>query len=168
MWADVDGGRRRIFGAEYYADLLCELGVSAVASLDRCDYDPLPFTRRGIEHVALAGPAHPAADSPHGACGGGGGGGEGPSLAATARLLALLDGDGVDGAAAVHLAPGAASGVWRGVIAAHLVRRRAFDARAAVAWLHLAWAPAPAPAPAVAAPAPADANFVERPTVCSH
>ena len=154
VWADVDGGRR-IFGAEYYADLLCELGVSAVASLDCCDYDLRPFTRRDMEHVALAGPTNPAADSLLGPGAGSGGGGKALSLAATARLLALLDGDGGDGAVAVHFEPDAAGGVWRGLMAACLVRRRYFDARAAVAWLHLVWPPAPtdaATAPASAAP----------------
>jgi hypothetical protein len=126
-WADVDGGGR-IFGTEYYAHLLCELDVSAVASLDRCDYDPGPFTRRGIEHVALAG---------HGTSPGNGGGGGGAlTLAAADGLLALLDRDG--GAVAVHCAPDAEASVRRGLIAACLSRRRYFDARAAVAWLHLA------------------------------
>lgn len=40
-WADEEGGRR-VFSAEYYADLLQELGVSAVVCLDR--YAPsFPF-----------------------------------------------------------------------------------------------------------------------------
>ena len=61
-------------------------------------------------------------------------------LAAADGLLARLDrGDG--GAVAVHCgADGGGGGeAERGLIAACLVRRRYFDARAAVAWLHLAW-----------------------------
>ena len=108
----------------------------------RCDYDPRAFTSRGIDHVPLPAACHRTGPA-------------GATLAAADGILARLDGCG--GAVAVHGGPGGA-GVDRGLLAACLVRRRLFDARAAVAWLHLAWPPCPAAAAAAAAAAAGSAD----------
>ncbi len=126
-----------IFGSFVYVLRLRSLISQSDGSLAhggrRCDYDPRAFTSRGIDHipfpvVGYRNPTGPAA----------------ATLAAADGILARLDGGG--GAVAVHGGPGGA-GVDRGLLAACLVRRRLFDARAAVAWVHLAWPPSLAAVP---------------------
>ena len=48
--ADIDGRRR--FSADFYARTLQGLGVVLVLPLDDADYDPAPFTARGIRVCA--------------------------------------------------------------------------------------------------------------------
>ncbi len=123
----------------------------------RCAYDPAAFTCRGIDHAPLAAAA--AADSRPGrpdALAGAEPEATGRAtltLAAADGILARLAAGG--GAVAVHGGGAGGGPQLRGLLAACLVRRGLFDARAAVAWLHLAWPTRADPTAAAALPAAA-------------
>jgi hypothetical protein len=152
LWAAaaaLDGApRARLFAAAFYVDLLPDLGVRAVASLDpcRCATAAAAFAAAGLAAVDLPPAAGPRRrpSSP---------------LRALDALLTLTRGAG--GAVALHAGGGGAPGTWPEhtavVVAAYLVGREGFAERAAYAWLLLLcpWLLA-APAAAAAARAARD------------
>ena len=107
----------RDFSPDYYADLLLQLGVSAVVRVGGARYDRAAFVRRGLTHHDLdfAGAAAP------------------PPSAAAAFLRIV---DAAPGAVAVH---GRSGGLGRpGALAALcLMRSHGFAAREAAAWARL-------------------------------
>jgi hypothetical protein len=140
-WADAPTTGERLFGPDYYADLLPDLGAAAIVALGSGGgYDPAPFTRRGLAHTALL-PAGAAAAGP-----------PPPSLAVVDEVVAQLEAAAAAGAAvAVHAAGGPRD---RALLAAGLTRLGLLPgARAALAWLHLAWPPPAASDPLAAATA---------------
>ena len=130
----------RRFAAAFYADLLPDLGVGAVASLEpcRCAAAPAAFAAASLPAVDLA----PAAGARRGP----------PVLHALDALLSLTRAAG--GGVALHAGGNGAPGAWPAhaavVVAAYLVGREGFSERAAYGWLLLLcpWllaAPSPPP-----------------------
>jgi hypothetical protein len=122
-WQDVDGERR--FSADFYAELLHDLGVTLVVRADAAEYDAGPFARRGIAVEPLDDANRPnvcSSENP-------------PTLQALDRFIALLN--GTRGSLAIHCR-------GRGdfattLLAAYLLRHRVFaDPAVAVAWLAIA------------------------------
>jgi hypothetical protein len=126
QWHDVAGKRR--FSADFYADLLHDLGVTLVVRADAAEYDAEPFARRGIAVETLDVPFRDGGS----ACAAGE---DLPTLQALDRFIALLDRAG--GSLAIHCR--GRSGFATTLLAAYLLRRRLFDdPAAAVAWLDIA------------------------------
>ena len=130
-WADseaADGRTARRFSPGFYASLLADLGVSAVACLGSGSPSTArALHARGIAAMDLALEAAPAASG-------------GDELAAIVvaldRLLALAA--AAPGAVAVHSGAGAEWPAAVGTLAAaFLIRRFGFAGAAAVAWLHM-------------------------------
>jgi hypothetical protein len=132
-WADTvsaEGGTRRLFAPGFYASLLADLGVSAVACLGRGSAETArAFAARGVAplDLRLLAPAH----------------GVGRASAAVAllpaldRLLSLAR--GAQGAVAVHVGSG---GDWPAsslgmLAAAFLISRFGFSGGEAAAWVHM-------------------------------
>ena len=131
-WADSEaasGRTVRRFSPGFYASLLADLGVSAVACLGSgspCTARALHA--RGIAAMDLAPEAASAAS--------GGGGALAATVLALDRLLALAA--AAPGAVAVHSGAGAEWPAAVGTLAAaFLIRRFGFAGAAAVAWLHM-------------------------------
>jgi hypothetical protein len=130
-WQDVDG--RRHFSAEFYADLLQELGVSVVIRAEAAEYDPAPFTRRGIAVEDLEPPGQRSR------------GGGALTLQALDRFLALLA--CASGSVALHC--GSRPAFADALLSAYLLRRRLFaDPAGALSWLSIARPGPHAPVPA--------------------
>ena len=116
----------RRFAAAFYADLLPDLHVRAVASLDRCccAAAPAAFAAAGLAVVDLAPDSPRRRPSP---------------LRALDALLTLTR--TARGAVALHAGGGGAAGAWPEhtalVVAAYLVGREGFGERGAYAWLLL-------------------------------
>ena len=117
----------RRFAPAFYADLLPDLGVRAIASLDpcRCAAAPAAFAAAGLAAVDLSPATGPRRrPSP---------------LRALDALLSLTRAAG--GAVALHAGGDRAPGAWpehtAAVVAAFLVGREGFAERAAYAWLLL-------------------------------
>jgi hypothetical protein len=135
----------RRFAAAFYADLLPDLDVRAVASLDRCRCAAAPaaFAAAGLTAVDLAPDGPRRRPSP---------------LRALDALLTLTR--TARGAVALHAGGAGGAGAWPDhtalVVAAYLVGREGFGERGAYAWLLLVcpWllAAAPQQQPAAAAP----------------
>jgi hypothetical protein len=141
QWTDSvahDGTTTRRFSPAFYADLLDDLGVSAVVCLGRSDAAASSaFAERGIEAVDLALAA------------------DGSSLLrGLDRLLSLAA--AAPGAVAVHSGDGAAWPAYtETLVVAVLISRLGFDEGAARAWIRMLcpWMlPAAAAAAAAAAP----------------
>ncbi len=108
--------RSRDFSPEYFADILKDLGVSAVVRVNSPHYDRQVFVERGFEHVDLDF-----------------GGGPTPPSHAANQFLKLVEQAG--GVVAVH---GSESlGRAGTLIALHLMRSHGFGALEAVAWLRI-------------------------------
>jgi hypothetical protein len=117
-WMDRDGERH--FSPAFYADLLCDLGVSLVIGADEAQYDHSPFAARGMDVEALGCRADD---------------GNALTLQALDRLITLLD--RAHGLVAIHCAgrlPYACT-----LLSAYMLRRRFFSNPAqAVSWLAMA------------------------------
>ena len=144
----------RRFAAAFYADLLPDLGVRAVASLDpcRCAAAPAAFAAAGLAAVdfSLTAAGRPS------------------PLRALDALLSLTRAAG--GAVALHAGGDRAAGAWPEhtavVVAAYLVGREGFAERAAYAWLlllcpRLLATPSPPSPPPPQSPAAAARNVEE-------
>ncbi len=133
VWADseaADGRTTRRFSPGFYASLLVDLGVSAVACLGSCSPATAhALNSRGIAIMDLA---------PDGGCSFSelDAGGLAGVVLALDRLLALAA--ATPGAVAVHSGAG---GEWPEAVgtlaAAFLIRRFGFSGASAVAWLHM-------------------------------
>jgi hypothetical protein len=125
-WVDVDGVRD--FSPAYYADLFASFGVTLVVRAAPSDYDPCPFTARGI---AVEDIATPSCATPADAAG---------SLLRTADRLRTLA-RATDGLIAIHgdsSGDGGHLGPAAAALASYLVSQHGFPAKAAVAWLRIA------------------------------
>jgi cell division cycle 14 len=116
-YSDEAGGRR--FSAGYAADLLRELGVSAVVRLSEAEYDAATFAARGLAHLDL-----PFAD------------GAPPPARVVRGFLAAVDAARArGGAVAVHCRAGLGR---TGTLAAlYMMARHGFAAREAMGWLRI-------------------------------
>jgi cell division cycle 14 len=112
-----DAFMHRDFSPDYFAEMLPELGVTAVVRLSRrAEYDRRRFADRGLQHHDLDF-----------------GGGPTPSPAAVAAFFRI-----VDGAAGVVALHGRESLGRAGTLAAlHLMRAHGFAAREAIAWVRV-------------------------------
>ena len=132
-WADseaADGRTARRFSPGFYASLLADLGVSAVACLGSSSPATAhALNARGIAAMDLAPDGGSATSESSG-------GGLAAVVLALDRLLALAA--ATPGAIAVHSGAG---GEWPEAVgtlaAAFLIRRFGFSGAAAVAWLHM-------------------------------
>jgi hypothetical protein len=131
-WADsisAEGTTTRSFGPSYYASLLADLGVSAVACLGRGSAGSAQaFAARSVAplDLRLLAPAH-GADAYA----------AGTLLPALDRLITLAR--GAPGAVAVHIGSGSdwpASSLSM-LAAAFLIRRFGFPGEEAAAWVHM-------------------------------
>lgn len=104
------------FGPEHYSELLSKLGASAVIQLSKEAYATEAFTQRGIQHHCL-----PLQD------------GKPPSIERVRRFLDMCETE--EGSIGVHCSAGL--GRTGTMIAAWLMRRHAFSAREAIAWLRI-------------------------------
>jgi hypothetical protein len=116
LWADVDGQRH--FSASYYAEVLSDFDVQLVVRCGAQSYDEAAFVRRGmaVEELPVeeAGPHH--------------------LLGRIDRFLTLTS--FAPGPIALH-ADGVGLGAAEVLVSAYLIRRHAFLARAAIAWVRM-------------------------------